>query len=464
MHTSLTKKLGLSVAALAMVATSLFTASDAEAVPAFARQTGMSCNSCHFQTYPSLNGMGRSFKAGNFAMKGAQTAIEGENIDLPSSLNVSAIWKSYYISSDDAVGEIAYSDEIALLVGGRAAAGVGFLWELGQAGQDAEVEGHADVDDTSDTFGEVTAEGGTNGNFLSSKIGFTAVQSGSTSFSVIPYTTDALGSAYGFELMNTAAVRNGRAIEKRDAMSASSDFHIGNGEATGIALVAADLATGWWVNVALWAPVADGGHADLTGLANSVRVGYFFDLAGFDTGVAYMMRSGEVKTTDGTTDDKGNNVQNVNAKVAGTLLDFQMQGQVGGNDLGLYVSYAAAADSHDLDEYTFDSTTGDLTGATVHADGYVEGGGSGLGLTVKYSVTPKIHVHYATNSWAHAAAYTAAESNSGDAITTDAYTRASVGVDYKVSENIALQAFQYTSADMGGDSHSKMYLGWFMGL
>jgi hypothetical protein len=36
-------------------------AQDAGAVPAFARQTGMACNACHFQHFPALNGSaGRS--------------------------------------------------------------------------------------------------------------------------------------------------------------------------------------------------------------------------------------------------------------------------------------------------------------------------------------------------------------------------------------------------------------------
>ncbi|MBI5232947.1 MAG: hypothetical protein HY880_01185, partial [Deltaproteobacteria bacterium] len=41
----------------------LFWGTDSDAVPAFARQTGFSCLTCHFQHFPGLNAFGRTFKA-----------------------------------------------------------------------------------------------------------------------------------------------------------------------------------------------------------------------------------------------------------------------------------------------------------------------------------------------------------------------------------------------------------------
>src|SRR3989339_631791 len=94
MRNNFAKKLGLSLAAFGLVATSVFTGSDAQAVPAFARQTGMACNSCHFQNFPALNQMGRSFKAGSYSMEGSQASIEGENaMKLPDTLNIGAVLK-----------------------------------------------------------------------------------------------------------------------------------------------------------------------------------------------------------------------------------------------------------------------------------------------------------------------------------------------------------------------------------
>lgn len=60
-----------SVAAVFLFAAVLvYLPGEAEAVPAFARQTGMACNSCHFQHFPTLNAFGRAFKAGGYTMGG----------------------------------------------------------------------------------------------------------------------------------------------------------------------------------------------------------------------------------------------------------------------------------------------------------------------------------------------------------------------------------------------------------
>src|SRR3972149_12320362 len=74
----------------------VFSAPDAEAVPAFARQTGLSCNTCHFQHYSSLNAFGRLFKAGGFTMVGGQSMIEGDMLFMPSALNASMVLKLRY--------------------------------------------------------------------------------------------------------------------------------------------------------------------------------------------------------------------------------------------------------------------------------------------------------------------------------------------------------------------------------
>ena len=44
----------------------------AQAIPAFARQTGMPCSGCHYQHFPVLNAFGRAFKEGGFTMIGSE--------------------------------------------------------------------------------------------------------------------------------------------------------------------------------------------------------------------------------------------------------------------------------------------------------------------------------------------------------------------------------------------------------
>ena len=181
---------------LALLIAGFTLTSVAQAVPAFARQTGMGCTACHFQSFPALNSFGRAFRSSGFTMQGAQTMIEGDNLSLPSSLNASVITKLRYQlkgNDDGNRGEIQWPDEAALLIGGRAAENVGFLMELGLGPTGVSV-------DTG------TGEGETHGTFLSTKFHFNI----GDSFAVIPYSTDGLGTGYGFEQMNTGAHRLGK--------------------------------------------------------------------------------------------------------------------------------------------------------------------------------------------------------------------------------------------------------------
>src|SRR5574340_1570459 len=91
------KKIVLSLAG-ALAATAF--APEASAIPSFARQTGMACNSCHFQTYPALTSFGRAFKSGGYTMIGAQGKVEGEHgLSIPETLNASVYAQLRYIKT-----------------------------------------------------------------------------------------------------------------------------------------------------------------------------------------------------------------------------------------------------------------------------------------------------------------------------------------------------------------------------
>ena len=91
-----TTSTGLYLSFLIITLPAILTPHTAEAVPAFARQTGMPCMSCHFQNFPALNSFGRNFRAKGYTMQGLQTMIEGEDLSLPSTLNASVITKIRY--------------------------------------------------------------------------------------------------------------------------------------------------------------------------------------------------------------------------------------------------------------------------------------------------------------------------------------------------------------------------------
>lgn len=107
-------------------------ASSAYAIPAFARQTGMACLACHFQHFPSLNEVGRSFKAGGYTMSGAQGLIDGEGLSLAEVLNAGITTKIRYQKSNGPtdsesaakndgtnVGQLQFPDELLLQIAGR---------------------------------------------------------------------------------------------------------------------------------------------------------------------------------------------------------------------------------------------------------------------------------------------------------------------------------------------------------
>jgi len=79
----------LSRLATPLVFAVLLSAGAAQAVPAFARQTGMTCAQCH-TIFPELTPFGRSFKAGGYTFAATKQLVEGGTDDKRQSLEVNA--------------------------------------------------------------------------------------------------------------------------------------------------------------------------------------------------------------------------------------------------------------------------------------------------------------------------------------------------------------------------------------
>ena len=294
----------------------MFSAPDAEAIPAFARQTGLSCSTCHFQHFPSLNAFGRSFKAGGYTMVGGQSMIEGDMLSMPSVLNASIVMKLRYQKtngSDDTEtdkGELQFPDEAALFLGGRIGDHVGFAYEMGLAGEGAD-------------------------NFTSFKMPFVFDVAG-MKLSAIPFNTDALGASFGFELLNTGAQRTQRAIEHRSEMSAQQ--YIGTATAAeGIAFVAANNMG--FVNVSLWAP----SHTakDIGPMSKYVRVAATPTVGDWDLGGGIQWWGGTTGIASPVTE--GDIVYPAGSYITHAwALDAQAQGNIVSMPIGVYFSYASA--------------------------------------------------------------------------------------------------------------------------
>ncbi|MFA5372089.1 MAG: hypothetical protein WC298_08975 [Sideroxydans sp.] len=305
------KKVALS---LAGVLAAVAFAPEASAVPAFARQTGMACTACHAQHFPILNGFGRAFKAGGYTMIGGQEKVEGEHLSIPAVLNASIVMKLRYQKNNGvaaagagttapqsvASGQLQFFDEFALLMGGRVAENVGFLLE----GQ---------MIDPSGPFA------------AGFKMPF-VFDMGAAKLSVIPFETDALGAAFGYELSSGGVLRSNRWSEHRAETSAIQYNAPGaTGAATGIAFVAQnDMG---FINVTRFATV-QGGGSDLKStyarIAATPTVGDWAIVAG----VGNMSGSSYNGAVERGTEQ--------------TFLDFQAQGEVAGMETGVYFQYATA--------------------------------------------------------------------------------------------------------------------------
>lgn len=304
----------LFVAAIMTVAFS----SESDATPAFARQMGVSCTTCHFQHFPALNAFGRAFKASGYTMIGAQAKIEEADLSIPATLNASLVTKVRLQKTDgntkvgtdvEGIGELQFPDEASLLIGGRAGEHVGFLLEIQLKDPNAPA-------------------------FSTYKVPFSFAV-GDGHFEFIPYVTDSLGASVGFEVLNTGAVRNIRSLEERSAVSAQQ--YLGTDTpAKGFAFVYfTDL---FHVNASLWGPAGPGANS-LKSFSNYLRVAVTPQVAGWDLAVGGQLWGGTTELGDGA---PGTNAGNTIVDTRATAIDFQAQGNVAAMPLGVYLSYGKA--------------------------------------------------------------------------------------------------------------------------
>jgi len=396
------KKIVLSLASV-LVATAF--APEASAIPSFARQQGKACSTCHFQHYPALNDYGRSFKAGGFVDMGKQGTLKGDNLSLPEVLNSSIFFKFRYQDTNGsdlagtgnstlASGEWQIADEFALLMGGRVSENVGFMFE-GQL-----------LDPTAGVLA---------GFKMPAMWG---VGEGELKIGVVPFSTDALGAAYGFELLNTGAVRNVRISEHRAETSAQQYIGTAQG-AQGLAFVVADPM--FFVNVTRYAPdSATDAKMNLTYL----RVAATPTFGEWDVAFGVQSWTGSGSEHNGTATD---------LQYKAFSIDAQAQGAVAGMPLGLYFANTSAPAGSGTEFNLFNCTT--TAGACT---GHNPNSKKATTILAELGVVPGT----ATVQLGYRKADTGAATNSKD----DAIT---VGATYNYTQNIQLQVMHSTRSKAG---------------
>lgn len=318
------KKVALSLAGV--LAAAVF-APEASAVPAFARQTGMACDACHFNSYPVLTGFGKAFKTSGYTQMGSQAVIEGENgLSLPSTLNT-AVYLQHRIqrkngtdapgtrSQNSGFGRIDFPDEFSIFAGGRVAEGIGSLTEI--------------------------AIGSSTVALAGTKLSI-VTEVGDSKFLVIPFTVNGLGPQFGFDLFATGSTANGRVIENQQTFTGS---YLGTNAtaASGASLVYAN--ENFHVNYTPWVQgfAATNNNVKATLLGGSyIRAALTPSIGGFETGFGVQYYAGNaLNGVDPTSAGVTQAAIQANVNKA-TILDAQAQGEVGGMPLGIYASYGSA--------------------------------------------------------------------------------------------------------------------------
>ena len=323
---------------LASVIAAMTLASEASALPVFARQTGMECAACHFQHFPLLNSFGRAFKTGGFTMIGAQAQVEGQGLSLPATVNAAILTSMGYerTHADKLPGSPlnmslgnastggfyvgSESGEASLFVGGRGSDFMGYL-------------------------GEVTlGNGGAAMDSLKTPILFDL---NGTRVGPVFFSTNGQGASYGFETLNTGAnaihsITNTVGFQGQYINAVSAQQWLGTGAAaTGASIVAAnDMG---FVNVTKFTQVGPdhgtGGPAFTALSSTYLRLAGTFDLAGWDSAIGvqdWMGRSLNITPGLGLAGINGEE------DTKAWAVDGQTQGALGSMPTGFYFSYATA--------------------------------------------------------------------------------------------------------------------------
>jgi len=345
------KKTLLSAAAFAVVAVSAVSIAPttSEAIPAFARQTGAACLSCHFQSFPALASFGRSFKEGAFTDVGEQALIEDDNLSLPSSLNMSLMFRPQFnYSKSTGVAPVTGSKAIAatadqvLMIGGRIGENTGAFVEVGFGG--GAVTNAAGGTLTTPTIGQATTAGG---GFNNQQL-LHSIDLGDGKL-ILSYYNTSFGEDAGLQLMSVwgqhSGVLAGGGLSINGAMSGAQTVGVSASYANEMGAITlgainntAAVGTNW-------------------SLAPMLRAQGFFDLAGAELGLGAIVVNGTVAPITGTN-------KSVSKRIG---LSVQVQGEMGDTSYGIYADYANASASSISETNTYNAGYAKRDGYSIRA-------------------------------------------------------------------------------------------------
>jgi len=314
------KKTIFSAAAFAVVAVSAAAVAPttSEAVPAFARQTGAACLSCHFQAFPQLTAFGAAFKRGSFTDIGEEALLEDDGLSVPVVLNMSINSRIRLIkvqtttvtagvSASTTLNQAFLPDETPIFIGGRIGTNTG-------------------------AFMEYTGSNPAGGWQLFNSMDMGDYKVGLNLFN------GGFGWTWGMETSSVFAqhggLHQGKNISAQEALAGAGwqglTAFVGNDLFT-VSAVAATVNQG--------AGQAQGGAFSalnvLTTLMPGVRVWFTPEVADWNLG----MGVGAIKGSKSVA-TAGTGVANATVAVDNVFLDFQAQGEVGDTSVAVLADYA----------------------------------------------------------------------------------------------------------------------------
>jgi hypothetical protein len=331
-----------SILSLACVMTAIAFAPQAFAVPAFSRQTGQTCSSCHFQHFPLLNATGQEFKASGFTKMSANNKFKGDDLSIPDQVNLSGFTTTYFqTESSGKTGGVANAatvpkwgvpatgGEFSLFIGGRISSFMGFLAEAGLGGGGAN-----DVTGNGNTTGTGVIGTSPGGGVVGDAKLVMLFPVGDARIGPVIYTNNGQGAAYSFELLNTGAVNTQKMMgnngpnNQHVRASYAAQYLNTNQSATGVHLVANNSMG--FINIGAYEMAGN----QMVGGANNlnlryIRVASTMEYKGWETGFG-IQNFGGTSTVTGVTPKA-------------TIIDAQMQSDLGGTSVGIYASYGTAA-------------------------------------------------------------------------------------------------------------------------
>lgn len=315
--------------------------SNSYAIPAFARQMGISCNACHSQNgFPALNRFGRSFKASGFTMIGAQKTVTsgklGQFLSITDTLNLSLNVKIGYSQDSDPAqsSQIEFPQAFGFMIAGRVANNVGIFTEIGYESED-----------------------GNDPLFQLSTLVIPIIYRVSEyTLGTVLYRTSEFGPAASYDTLATGSVANGQTLQAGAAAAAQSYIIENSGDeaaAEGIGFyIASDL---WYGVYSAYVPTV--GTVSGVTPASYASIAYTPQIANWDIGIGGQLWWGTAKR-----DDANSSLPKIEDNTDKFALNFQAMGDIKEVPVSVFMTYAQAKQGSLFAQTPNDVTAGTFVG------------------------------------------------------------------------------------------------------